>query len=48
MFSKLIIEVRENKSHSIGITQRIKEDKGEDKDFPKLPSATSSIQKIMG
>lgn len=48
MFSKLIIEVGENKSHSIGIAQRIMEDKRDDKDFPKLPSVTSSIQKIMG
>lgn len=44
MFSKLIIEVGENKSHSIGIAQRITQDKREDKDFPKLPSVTSSIR----
>jgi len=48
MFSKLIIEVGENKSHSIGIAQRIMEDKREDKNFSKLPLATFSIQKIMG
>jgi len=48
MFLKLIIEVGENKSHSINILQRITEDKREDKDFPKLSSVTSSIQKIMG
>ncbi len=42
MFSKLI-EVGENKSNSINIAQRITEDKREAKDFPKSPSATSSI-----
>jgi hypothetical protein len=47
MFLKLIIEVRENKGYSIGMAQRITEDKRENKDFPRLPSATSSIQKIM-
>ena len=44
MFSKLIIEVGENKNHSFRKAQRIKEDKGEDKDFPKLPLVTSSTQ----
>ncbi len=48
MFLRLIIEVGENKNHSINIAQRITEDKREDKDFSKSPSATSSIQKIMG
>ena len=43
MFLKLIIEVRENKNHSINIVQRITEDKREDKDFPESSSATSSI-----
>jgi len=44
MFSKLIIEVGENKSHFFDIM----EDKREDKDFSEFPSATSFIQKIMG
>jgi len=44
MFSKLITEVGENKNHSFRMVQRIKEDKGKDKDFPKLPSVTSSIR----
>jgi len=43
MFLKLIIEVGENKNHSINIAQYITEDKREDKDFSKSPSATSSI-----
>jgi len=43
MFSKLIIEVGENKSHSFSITQ----DKRDDRAFSKLSSVTSSIQKIM-
>ena len=43
MFSKLITEVGENKNYSFRMAQRIKEDKGKDKDFPKLPSAPSSI-----
>ena len=42
MFLKLI-EVGKNKSYSINIAQRIIEDKREDKDFHKLPSATASI-----
>ena len=42
MFLKLI-EVGENKNHSINIVQRITEDKREDKDFHKLPSTTPSI-----
>jgi len=44
MFSKLITEVGENKNYSFRMAQRIKEDKGKDKDFPKLPSVTSSTQ----
>ena len=44
MFSKLIIEVGENKNHSFRMAQRIKEDKGKDKDFPKFLSVTSSTQ----
>ena len=48
MFPKLIVEMEGNKSHSIGTAQRIIEDKREDKNFSKLPLATSSIQKVMG
>jgi len=43
MFSKLIIEVGENKSYSFGLMYRITEDKREGKDFPKLSSATFSL-----
>lgn len=43
MFSKLVTEVGENKNYSFRMAQCIKKDKGKDKDFPKLPSATSSI-----
>ncbi len=43
MFSKLITEVGENKNYSFRMTQRIKEDKREAKDFPKLLSTAPSI-----